>query len=172
MKRRNKIEISVNALLLAAGVIITIVIISLGIAQLERAKKTNSIVSDSVNDLSNDLQNNAITQYDGLTLTGSEVINFFKKHCGSENDVTVIIKTGTNTTVYDPDGKIAGAGDYNTNKNDIANKSSAKYISPIAKFKCLVGINKNDMVTVVYFDSSNINITDIPATYKTTYKLK
>lgn len=145
--KRGMIEIAPQALILAAAVVITMVIIALGINQLSKAKDVNSAITESTNNMVNDLRNNEVAQYDGLTVSGADVINFFKKNYGTtataKCEYTITIGNGTATTTY-PSGSL-------TYKDLSDTSKSATYVRPTDKYECDVSYNANDVLTNIKF---------------------
>lgn len=145
--KRGMIEIAPQALILAAAVVITMVLIALGINQLDKAKDVNSAITDSTNSMVNDLRNNEVAQYDGLTVSGADVINFFKKNYGTTKDpkceYTITIGNGTSTVTY-PSGTL-------TYKDLSDTSKAANYVRPTDKYECDVTYNANDVLTGITF---------------------
>lgn len=145
--RRGRLDIAPNTMLLAAAVVITMVLIGLGIAQLAKAKNVNSAITDSTNDMVVDLRNNEVAQYDGLTISGADVINFFKKNFGTtatpKCEYTITISNGTATTVY-PSGSLTYKSLSNTG-------SASTYVRPTDKYTCEVSYNTNEVLKDIKF---------------------
>ena len=70
---------SLKGLILAAGTIITCVVISLGFFIAREAKDTASNGANQINKLNAEFVESDKVIYDGATVSGSEVINVIKK---------------------------------------------------------------------------------------------
>ena len=75
--KRNRLDIAPQALLLAAGVILSVVLISIMVTQFEQARQMSDIVTGNMLSTAETLKNSSITQYDGLRVSGAEVRNFY-----------------------------------------------------------------------------------------------
>lgn len=147
---RNGMEVVPSALLMAAGVIISIVLISIMISQMNTAGELSNVVSNEMSDRIDDIKNSSITQYDGLTVNGSDVVNFFKKQFDdyqSPDSAPFEIELDrsndgkSNGKVY-KDGRSA---------SELRDTASIQYVKPSSQWKCEVRKNKNGIITRVIF---------------------
>lgn len=150
MMSRNRMEVVPSALLMAAGVIISIVIISVMISQMGVAGELSNAVSDEMTDRIDDIRNSSITRYDGLTVNGADVVNFYKKQFddyqspGSAPFEIEIDRSDDGKS----NGKIYKDG---LSATELKDSSSIQYIKPSSQWKCNVIKNKNGIITRVVF---------------------
>ena len=140
---RNRFEIAPQALILSAGVIMSIVLISIMVTQFENAKDISSAVTRKISSTAADIADSDIMQYDGITLTGADVRNFYRRYfrsTGSEAE-KMTVNNGSNTTSYTEYGFYAY----------ITDPSDRRYIKPDDLYKCSVTINANGIITNVEF---------------------
>lgn len=140
---RNRFEIAPQALILSAGVIMSIILISIMVAQFERAQKMSAAVTQKMIQTSEAIANSDIMQYDGVTLTGADVRNFYRKYFtqnGSEVS-TMSVSNGKTTTNY------TASGSY----SDMTDPNGRNFIKPDDLYKCSVTVNKNGIITNVSF---------------------
>ena len=90
-------ENSTKALLLGAGVLITLVIISMAIMFLNASKEMAKGATDEISHISQDLSQMKYDVYDGTTVSGSQALNEARKHI-NESTFGVKIETGRNAT--------------------------------------------------------------------------
>ena len=145
-------ENSLKGLMLAAGTIITCVVISLGFLISREAKDTASNGANQINKLNAEFVDSDKDIYDGATVSGSEVLNAIKKFHGEE--IGVLVKTNKSETFYgysfDEDTGEIGAKSDKT--YTIATETSNKaYINPYVNFKGTVIRDKNDVITGIIF---------------------
>lgn len=142
---RNRIEIAPQALLMAAGVIMSVVLISIMIAQLDTAKGLARTVEANVLEATARVADSDIMQYDGMRVSGAEVRNFFKLHMkkkGADGLETLTIDNAftryshTDSSMF---SKMTDERDY-------------MYINPADVFLCTVNCNDNGIITEVLFE--------------------
>ena len=75
----NRIEIAPRALLMAAAVMLSVLLVSIMISQYNSAREVVNSSSDVMSRKAEEIRNSDIMQYDGLTVNGEDVINFIKK---------------------------------------------------------------------------------------------
>lgn len=141
-RRRNALELPAQALLLAASVLITVVIISVLVVNFRSASQLSSAAGEQIVDMTDDIRNSSVMQYDGLEVTGADVVNFYKKHLGDYRAG----ETGPFTVVI-------GGTSY-TNGSSVASlrdSSSAQYVKPTARYRCSVSKNANGVIVSVTF---------------------
>ena len=142
-KTRNRFEIAPQAMILSAGVIMSIIFISIMVAQFEKAQKMSAAVSEKMIKAGEEIANGDIMQYDGITLTGADVRNFYRKYF-SQNGSEVMkmtVNNGKTTSDYTASGSYPSMTDPGGNK----------FIKPDDLYKCSVTVNKNGIITKVSF---------------------
>lgn len=146
-------ENSLKGLILAAGTIITCVVISLGFFISREAKDTASGGANQINQLNMEFSESDKAMYDGASVSGSEVISVIKKF---KNDkVAILVKTNKSNTAYGynvnaTSGELEGASNVSV---DLAyDEGSNTYINPYASFRGNVIRDKNDVITGIVFN--------------------
>ena len=91
-------ENSLKGLILAAGTIITCVVISLGFYISKEAQATTSAGTSRIGKINSEFSESDKSMYDGSKVSGNEVINAIKKVSGQEVGICVVTKT--NSTYY------------------------------------------------------------------------
>lgn len=141
-KKRNGMEIAPQALLLAASVLITVIIISILVLNFKSASQLSSAAGDQIVEMTDDIKNNSVMQYDGLEVTGADVVNFYKKHLGDYASG----QTGPFSVTIGGTSYTNGAS-----VSSLRDSSSAAYVKPTARYKCKVTQNANGVITNVTF---------------------
>lgn len=131
--------------LIAAGLVITASLVFLGIRMSDAGKDMGNGVVNSFIEFSTELKEADIMQYDGTTVTGSDVVNFIRKNLseyspGRMAPFEVVVRTATVTTHKD-----------NSSIANITNFSHISYIDPTAKFIGKVIRNDNGVIVTVTF---------------------
>lgn len=144
--RGNHMEIAPQALILAAGVVLSVVLISIMISQFRDAQNMSNAVGNQIVSKTQEIMENDIMQYDGLTVKGVDVINFYKKNLGeyvsgSTAPFVMTVAWAGGTFSY-TDG---------TMLDKIRDEGSSHYIKPVSQWKCKVQRNKNGIITEVKF---------------------
>lgn len=126
--------------------IITCILIGIGIYMADSSKRAASDVNIQLTSYYNEIYEADIMKYDRLEVTGSDVVNFIKKHLGDYNSS----ETGPFTIKI-----VTNIGQVNhTNSSNIdyiTNFTHAYYIKPTASFKGYVTKNQNGVITEIKF---------------------
>lgn len=145
-------ENSLKGLMLAAGIIITCIIISLGFYIAREASDTASSGTGQINELQAEFADTSKTMYENTEVSGSEVINVIRKF--SDEMIGVKVQTKKNTSYYiyqfdDADGSLGNASalDYKSAQN----AASANYINPTGRFLGAVVRDANGTITGLSF---------------------
>ena len=145
-------ENSLKGLMLAAGIIITCIIISLGFYIAREASDTASSGTGQINELQAEFADTSKTMYENTEVSGSEVINVIRKF--SDEMIGIKVQTKKNTSYYiyqfsDSDGSLKNAStlDYKSAQN----ATSANYINPTGRFLGAVIRDANGTITGLSF---------------------
>lgn len=137
---------ALKGLILAAGVVLTCMVIGIGFYIAREAKATAAISTDRLSQVQTDLKESELTKYDGIKVSGSDVRNFIKKQVGrcSETEVaavTIVVTTSKGTFSF-----------VNTKYFlDMRTEENQRYINPIDTFLGSVVRDENDVITKVSF---------------------
>ena len=105
-------ENSLKGLMMAAGIIITCIIISLGFYIAREASDTASSGTGQINELQAEFADTSKMMYDNTEVSGSEVINVIRKFGDEMLGVKVQTKKNTSYYIYqfnDADGSLKNA---------------------------------------------------------------
>jgi hypothetical protein len=145
-----------KGLLLAAGTIITCIIVSLGFYIAREARDTAASGAGSISKLNSEFNDNDKTMYEGLAVSGSEVLNVITKF--SSEDICIRVETIASGKA----GKYAYylyklstgnmLGDVSdTNVSEARDQKNVNYINPNATFHGSVQRNSNNVITCITF---------------------
>lgn len=145
-------ENSLKGLILAAGTIITCVVISLGFFISREAKETAANGANQINKLNSEFVESDKIIYDGATVSGSEVINVIKKMKNDKIGILVVTNKSSNYYGYKFDEATGNLmdkveGDY----AEACISTNVKYINPYANFEGKVIKDSNDVITGIKF---------------------
>lgn len=143
---------SLKGLILAAGTIITCLVISLGFFIAKEAKASAAGGVTQISKLNAEFAESDKMIYEGSVVSGAEVISAIAKFKGD----TVCIRVSTNKSTTDyhytydassDSGKISGnsAYDYTLDQNN------SLYINPTARFNGNIVRNKNGSICLINF---------------------
>lgn len=107
---------------------------------------TSRIAEEKMSEFNTALSESELTMYEGLEVTGSDVVNFIKKNLGSFGSsetatMYVHVITGASDMTYYNGASIPNMQDF----------SSALFVKPIAKFLCSIIRDANDVIIGVGF---------------------
>ncbi|BCN30244.1 hypothetical protein [Anaeromicropila herbilytica] len=143
---------SLKGLILAAGTIITCIVIGLGFYIAREARDTASSGAGQISKLNAEFNESDKVMYDGLDVSGSEVINLINKY--REGDISIKVKTKKSTVYY---GKILSSSDTeigtdsNASVKDAQKSSSVYYINQNAQFTGEVLRDSNNSIIGISF---------------------
>ncbi len=123
---------SLKGLILAAGVIITCLVVGLGFYISREAKNTSSNGISQITSMNSEYQDVNKTMYDGVTVSGREVLKVIEKYGTelSKGDFTIIVYTGKKGV--ERGGVIFNTQNYST--NEARKVKSESYINPDGSF--------------------------------------
>jgi hypothetical protein len=126
---------SLKGLILAAGVIITCLVVGLGFYLSREAKNTSNNGASQISSMNTEYQDVDKTMYDGLVISGREVSDLVKKAPSANFVITV--KTGRHQAGKDYSAKAATLSDINTDD----------YINPTAEFLGKITYDTNNVIS-------------------------
>lgn len=145
-------ENSLKGLMLAAGIIITCIIISLGFYIAREASDTANTGTGQINELQAEFANTSKTMYENTVVSGSEVINVIRKF--SDEMIGVRVETKKNISYYiyqfsDTDGSLKNESTLDYKSAQVA--TNANYINPTGRFLGAVVRDDNGTITGLSF---------------------
>ncbi|MBE5940047.1 MAG: hypothetical protein E7266_06585 [Lachnospiraceae bacterium] len=145
-------ENSLKGLMLAAGTIITCIIVTLGFYIAGEAKNTATGSANQINKLNVEFMENDKVIYDGATVSGTEVVNVIKKM--QSEKIGVYVENGTTNTYYGYNFNLTTGelGSKTANVYTAAiDEGTGTYINPYGSFKGVVIRNSNNIITGIIF---------------------
>lgn len=145
-------ENSLKGLILAAGTVITCLVITLGFYLSKEAQATAGTGTSKIEKINAEFAENDKMMYDDVKVSGNEVINAIKKFKGEMIGIYVMTNSDKVFYGYSFDtstGEIQLKTE-NEYTQEITEKSSA-YINPYGTFKGEVVRNGNDVITGIVF---------------------
>lgn len=145
-------ENSLKGLLLAAGIIITCIVVSLGFYIARGAKSTAQSGVSEINKLHAEFEESSKTVYDGAVVSGTEVLNALKKFKGERIGFLVDTKQAQASYNYHfslETGALEDEIETDYMKLQVVGKST--YINPNASFRGSIYRNANGIITGIYF---------------------
>ena len=138
---------ALKGLMLAAGVILTCMVIGVGFYVAREAKATAVASGNQLSEYQKDIKESSLTKYDGMEVSGSDVINFAKKNLSSYDrtevaPVYIQIQTASHDETYES----------NRHLKDLRDFSNARYVNPVNLFLCTIIRDENDVIIGVKFE--------------------
>lgn len=148
-------ENSTKAIIIAASVVITLALVTVGFLILRSGQDTASSAITKLDELNNQLAESEYMIYDNTEVSGSEVVNAIKKFEKDHIGIQVITgKTSPDGKWYhntvDSDGNITGSG--NADIVDAIDVEDDAYINPNGRFDAEVVRDKNGVIVAIIFD--------------------
>lgn len=125
-------ENSLKGLILAAGTIITCLVISLGFFIAKEAKISAMSGAGKISSLNSEFMESDKVIYDGTQISGSEVINAIHKF--SDEKLSIIVETNKNSSTYNYSFNNQKGELSLTNTYTATDPSAPTYINPAGRF--------------------------------------
>ncbi len=152
-----------KALIMGTGLMITLALVTVGVAIFVTAKDMTVIAQDNFGDVQHELANSEFVSFDETTMTGSQVLNAIRKY-GSTDAFGIGVETNTSgnvvwynkaissttvdsVTVY----SISTLGSAGGSISDATTVTEPEYINPNAKFKSVLRENQNEAIIGIVF---------------------
>lgn len=140
-------ESALKGLMLAAGVVLTCIVIGLGFYLAREAKATAAASQDELSSYQQQIRENSLTKYDGLTVSGSDVVNFTKRQLSkyevdSDDAISIQIITRSHSEVYNS----------NQYLRELREFTNDRYVDPATFFLCQVSRDENDTICKIIFE--------------------
>lgn len=145
-------ENSLKGLLLAAGTIITCVVVGLGFYIAREARDTASGGAGQISRLNAEFNESDKVMYDGLEVSGSEVVNVINKYKNSLVSIKVVTKKGTayyGCNLNAEENELSGSS--TASIKDAQKSTSVTYINPSAQFVGQIIRDKNNAIIGICF---------------------
>lgn len=130
--------------LLAAGITVTAVLVFLGFRAANAAKNVGNEAIDGLISFSTEIDEAKLMQYNGATVSGSDVVNLIKKTFGTypgAKGFVIKVTDNVNDNSFTDD----------THLKDIQNFSSSFYINPSGRYLGTVIRNANGIISEIDF---------------------
>lgn len=149
---------SVKAILIGASVAITLIIVTLGFFILRQGQSSINLTAKQISNMNSSIAESEYTMYDGVTITGSEVVDVIRKFKDENVGVHVTTnKTSPNgnwyiNTVTVNASKVGtlGSASPNTVSNTIT-ETHTQYVNPNGKFEGEVIRDVNGVIVALRF---------------------
>ncbi|MDD5937048.1 MAG: hypothetical protein PUC65_16035 [Clostridiales bacterium] len=140
---------SLKGLMLAAGVVITCIVVGLGFYISREAKNTSSGGISQITKMNSEYQDISMTMYDGIKVSGREVVEAVEKYKDeiSNGDFSIVVFTGKKTSATG--GIVFDSKNYPY--DDTKQKKNTNYINPDGNFLGETSVDSNGVVTVMTF---------------------
>lgn len=131
--------------LIAAGLIVTAGLVMVGFRMADMGKSAAGYLVDEMAAFESEIENQEILRYDGRVVSGSDVVNFIKKHLsdcsvGKIPKFEVSVSSDSFTVFKD-----------NSLLKEMTNFSHPSYIKPNARYLGEVRRNDNGVIEAVVF---------------------
>lgn len=134
---------------MVAGIVITLLVISLGFLIYRVGRNGVGNAMNEVENMNNSLSESKFTDYEGQSVTGSQLQSLLNTWANEDVCIRVTDMTASYVYNYD-DGKLATTANVLPN-NSATRKSNANYINPSASFETTVVRNSNGVIVGMEF---------------------
>ena len=145
-------ENSLKGLLMAAGTIITCIVIGLRFYIAREARDTASAGAGQISKLNAEFNESDKMMYDGITVSGSEVLNVISKY--SREEMGIRVKTCKSTVCYGMQLNSDGSnltGSSSASVKEAQDIASVSYINPNGQFAGEVLRDSNQTIIGISF---------------------
>ncbi len=153
MIKRNRFEIVGRSLVFAAGVIVSVVFVSIMILEFENSKQLSDAVNENMIGLTSAVRDSGVMMYDGVRVLGADVLNFGKKYFysasgGEEFVMTITLASGQELSV-------SSRNDMEEVVRSSGLGISTETVNPLGEYIGKVTKNDNGVITLVSFASTD-----------------
>lgn len=130
---------------MAAGLVITASLIFVAFRLADEGKRLGEHAVSSLAKVNAEWKEDEITRYEGLTVKGSDVINFMRKN------LSMNLQDGSEQLVVITETDVVTVHKNMDSMEDVMNFSHASYINPTSEFVGKVNRNENGVIVSVRF---------------------
>lgn len=151
-------ENSLKAIIIGAGVVITMIVVSIGFLLMRSGQNTAQKTISKLDQISSEMSESEYTMYDGMEVRGSEVVNVLRKY--KDEYIGICVKTKKNPSgtwyVYDVtlNGNEAEIGSPSTDSisDTMDETNNNHYINPNGVFIGSIARDKNGRIAALMFE--------------------
>lgn len=150
-------ENSLKAIIIGAGVVITMIVVSIGFILMRSGQNTALTYINKLDRISSELAESEFTMYDGNEISGSEVVNAIKKF--KDEHIGIMVKTKKNpggtwyineVSISSNKAEIRDSG--NVGKiSDLTDETSNKYVNHKGVFMGEIIRDENGTIVGIIF---------------------
>ena len=141
-----------KALLIGAGVVITLAVITIGFIILNQGQNTAKLAVSKVDKLNSNIVESEFTVYDAMEISGNEVVTVISKFKNEPIAIKVVTKKNSGTFYnYTLDSNDSLGSTSSEKISQATEPTSDKYINPSGRFKGEIKRDENFVVTGLVF---------------------
>ncbi len=148
---------ALKAIMIGVGVVITLAVISIGFLILRQGQDTSKNALNKIDNMNTSLAESDYTLYDGLEVSGSEVLNTIRKF--KSEYIAIQVKTGRDASgtwyIYnatESNGTAQVEGEIDFDLSDALDPATNQYINPNGRFLGSVLRDTNGSVSAIVFE--------------------
>jgi hypothetical protein len=150
-------ENSLKAILIGAGVVITLIVISIGFLLMRSGQNTVQSAIGKMDKMNVEMEESQYTMYDGMKVGGNEVVNILRKFKNEYIGIKVVTKKNPSGTWYIYNVSVSGgAGTIGAESNNaISNtmdEAHNEYINPNGVFLGEIIRDENGTIVAISFE--------------------
>ena len=131
-------RVSKEFLLEAVGLSLLVALILISMQLFQRATKLTTLLEEGQTQRITELEEYEIVKYDGLLVDGITAVGYIKKMVGTYGLKVTVATTNGNFLIEE-------ANEY----LELRNVTSDKYVNPLAKYRCEVVRDENEVITEI-----------------------
>ena len=146
-----------DVLKIIVGLALLMLVISFSVLIVASALKKGNNLTNQMNDKIDNVLESTYTQWEGETVSGTQVMNVISETYNSTDPICIIVvtKNGPTTTTYCCDATTTLTKNASATQSGLVanakNKANAAYITPTGKFLGTITRNANDSIVSVTF---------------------
>jgi len=151
-----KMENSLKAIIIGAGVVITMIVVSIGFLLMRSGQSTAQNAINRLDQISSEMSESEYTMYDGMEVSGSEVVNVLRKF--KDEYIGIQVETKKNGgkwyihNVTLSSGNEAEIVSTSTNSiSDTMDEKSDDYVNPNSVFTGSIARDENGRIAALIF---------------------
>lgn len=149
-------ENSLKAILIGAGVVITLIVVSIGFLLMRSGQNTAQTAIGKLGQISGEMSESQYTMYDGMEIRGSEVVNVLRKFKDEYIGISIETKKGgTDWYIHEADidnSVVNGLTEVSKPISDTMNEKSDDYVNPNGVFIGSIARDENGRIAALMFE--------------------
>lgn len=148
-------ENSLKAIIIGAGVVITMIVVSIGFLLMRSGQSTAQNAINRLDQISSEMSESQYTMYDGMEIRGSEVVNVLRKFKDEYIGIRIETKKGSKVWYIHEadidDNVVKGLTEISNSISNTMDETKNEYVNPNGVFVGSIARDENGRIAALMF---------------------